>query len=321
MWYFGSMIVSFISAAAWFLKEPSIPSGMVLGLTLCCIGTAVQHTANHGGLTKNTTLGYILGLLNDVAVGGSSIVWRYHHQVSHHSYCNDIVLDQDTHSSFPVLRLDSSQQWQPYHKLQFLYAPIAFSFLWISTQLQDLSCLLTSQSYLVKFKGTASTEISFGVLLKVLHFWWLVVIPYQVHGLNVMLFPWMACFGMGGLALSLMFIVSHNTDHTKRLEAPDTKSDWARQQIETSTSWGGQIGCFLTGGLNLQIEHHLFPCAAHHLYPEVQVIVKEESARLGITYSAYPTLFPNVLDHFKFLYEMGNPGSASTGKFQGKKVE
>eukprot|EP00812_Abedinium_dasypus_P011815 NODE_535_length_1494_cov_297.237665.p2 GENE.NODE_535_length_1494_cov_297.237665~~NODE_535_length_1494_cov_297.237665.p2 ORF type:complete len:291 (+),score=81.88 NODE_535_length_1494_cov_297.237665:213-1085(+) len=287
---------------------------MVLGWTLCWIGTGVQHTANHGGLTKNTRLGYLIGLLNDLAVGGSSIVWRYHHQVSHHAYCNDLALDQDVHSSFPVIRLDSQQQWRPFHRFQWLYAPVAFSFLWISTQLQDLACLLEAKTYLVRFRGTASTEIVYGVLLKVLHFWWIVVLPYQYHGFDVMLGPWMVCFGFGGVALSCMFIVSHNVDEAKHVARAEQGGDWARQQIETSTSWGGVIGSFMTGGLNLQIEHHLFPCLSHHLYALAQVTVKDECAKRGIQYKAYPTLLPNLIDHVKFLYNMGNPENAPKSK-------
>eukprot|EP00928_Gymnodinium_smaydae_P012377 TRINITY_DN14494_c0_g1_i2.p1 TRINITY_DN14494_c0_g1~~TRINITY_DN14494_c0_g1_i2.p1 ORF type:complete len:703 (-),score=112.02 TRINITY_DN14494_c0_g1_i2:261-2369(-) len=313
-WHFLTVIGAWLLSAAWFVAMPSVTSGLVLGFSLAWIGTGVQHTANHGGLTRNTKLGYILGLLNDLGPGGSSIVWRYHHQVSHHAYCNDLDLDADTYSSFPLLRLDSSQQWQPHHKFQFLYAPIVFSFLWISVQIQDLSCLLEAKFWDVTFKGTTSLEIVFAVLLKVIHFMWIVVLPYQLHGLDVMLIPWMTMFGFGGLALASMFIVSHNVDETKAKASSELKKDWAIHQIETSTSWGGHIGSFLSGGLNLQIEHHLFPCMAHNLYPAAQVIVKDECAKRGIPYTAYSTLFPNFVDHIKFLYHMGQKPSKTVGK-------
>lgn len=319
-WHFVTVILFWLFAAAWFMLKPSILSGIMLGCSLAWIGTGVQHTANHGGLSRNTSLNYIMGLLNDAAVGGSSLVWRYHHQVSHHAYCNDLTLDQDTYSSYPIMRLDSNQQWQPHHRFQAIYAPIVFSFLWISMQFQDLSCLLNAQAFLVKFYGTKPTEIVFGVLMKVIHFWWIVVIPYQFHGLNVMLFPWMACFGSGGCLLSLMFIVSHNVDDTKQSSGAGAK-DWARQQIETSTSWGGRVGSFMSGGLNLQIEHHLFPCMAHHLYADLQVIIKEECMKQGITYSGYPTFFHNLVDHFKFLWRMGNSPAKSDGQIETKKIK
>merc|ERR1740130_655448 len=305
-WHFVTVIAFWLVAAVYFLCRPSILSGLILGWAVAWIGVGVQHTANHGGLTKNTTVGYMLGLLDDIATGGSSIVWRYHHQVSHHAYCNDIELDSDSYSSSPLVRLDSTQALQPYHRFQWIYAPIAFCFLWISIQLQDLECLLNSKFFQVSFKGTKSLEIVFGVLLKVIHFWGMVVLPYQLHGLSVMLYPWMACFGFGGFALASMFIVSHNVDDVTRGTPEGKTGDWARQQIETSTSWGGAIGSFMSGGLNLQIEHHLFPCMAHHLYPSVQVIVKEECAKGGIKYCGYDSLLPNYIDHIKFLYHMGH---------------
>merc|ERR1739848_701551 len=170
----------------------------------------------------------------------------------------------------------------------------------------DLQQLLAGAFFDVEFRGTRPIEIVWNVLLKVLHFWWIVVLPYQCHGLEVMLYPWMACFGCGGFVLASMFIVSHNVDETKLIEtSPSVKGCWAKQQILTSTSWGGKLGCFLSGGLNLQIEHHLFPCLPHHLYPDVQVIVKDECKKRGIHYAAYDTLVGNWIDHIKFLYRMG----------------
>lgn len=313
-WYYFPVIITWLICATWFVTNPSILAGICLGLSLCWIGTGVQHTANHGGLEKNTTLEYAIGLLDDIAVGGSSICWRYHHNVIHHAYCNDPDRDTDTYSSMPLLRLDSSQPWQPYHRFQWIYAPFLFSLLWISIQIEDLKQLLGNAFYTVTFNGTSSVEIVFAVLLKTIHFWWIVVLPYQVHGLWTMLFPWMACFGFGGFFLSSMFQVSHNVDETKAIQAPSNKGCWARQQISTSTSWGGKIGCFFCGGLNLQIEHHLFPCLPHHLYPQVQKIVKEECAKRQIFYAAYDTLVGNYIDHVKFLYNIGQ-------KPKGVKVE
>jgi len=308
--YYLPVIVTWLAMATWFVMHPSILSGICLGLSLCWVGTGIQHTANHGGLAKNTKLEYALGLLDDLAVGGSSICWRYHHNVSHHAYCNDVSKDADAHSSYPMIRLDSSQKLAPHHRFQWIYGPIMFCFLWISIQLADLQQLLSGAFYDVEFRGTKPTEIVWNVLLKVLHFWWIVVLPYQFHGLEVMLYPWMACFGCGGFALASMFIVSHNVDETKLIEtSPDAKGDWAKQQILTSTSWGGKLGCFLSGGLNLQIEHHLFPCLPHHLYPQVQVIVKEECKKLNMHYAGYDTLVGNWIDFIKFLYKMGQVGT------------
>jgi fatty acid desaturase (delta-4 desaturase) len=307
-WHYMSVIITWLSTATWFVYQPCTPSAMALGLALCWIGTGVQHTANHGGLSFNPTLNYLLGLLDDVASGGSSIVWRYHHQVSHHAYCGDMKLDQDAYSSFPIMRLDSSQEWHPMHRFQAFYAPLAFGMLWFAEQWADIECLLGRRAFLVSFKGTQPVEIVLGLFLKLLHYTWILFLPFYIHGFQAMIVPWATLFLFGGFMLSMMFIVSHNTDHNKPEGGmcPDSSGDWGRQQILTSTSWGGRIGSFFTGGLNLQIEHHLFPCMAHHYYADAQVIVKEECKKAGIRYCAYPTLLHNAIDHFKFLHHMGN---------------
>lgn len=311
-WHYLAVIVTWLVTAVWFVCRPSVLAGIALGAALCWIGTGVQHTANHGGLSKNTTLEYILGLLDDVGPGGSSVVWRYHHQVAHHAYCNDIELDPDAYSSFPLIRLDSSQQWRPVHRFQFIYAHFLFGLMWFAEQVQDITILMSRSPDFcgVTFKGTSRSEIALGLFLKLVHYSWIIVLPLYMHGFQAMLCPWIAVFGFGGWLLASMFIVSHNVDHVKYSNSMADKGDWALQQIETSTSWGGAIGSFFSGGLNLQIEHHLFPCMAHNLYAEAQVIVKEECAKDGIRYSAYPTLLHNLVDHVKFLHLMGQPETA-----------
>ena len=59
------------------------------------------------------------------------------------------------------------------------------------------------------------------------------------------------------------------------------------------------------GGLNYQIEHHLFPktCSAH--YPAISSIVKETAAKYGVPYHDQPTLMYAVRSHVKMLRKYG----------------
>jgi fatty acid desaturase (delta-4 desaturase) len=310
--HIAAVIGTWLASATAFVLHPHPVTGSILGLAMCWIGLAIQHTANHGGLLLNTRAGYLLGLLNDVGPGGSSLVWRYHHQVSHHAYCNDVVLDQDVHSSFPLMRLEKSQKLESWHQWQWLYGPVLFTQLWASIHLQDFMCLLDARTFLVNMRGTSANEIVLGLCLKFVHFSWFYFLPLFMHGWRAMLLPWASALFVGSFWLSALFIVSHNLEATKTAEAPLAgKGDWAQYQIETSASWGGAIGSFFTGGLNLQIEHHLFPCMAHHLYPRVQTIVKEECAKAKVMYTAYDYFFPNFVDHIKFLYAFGRPSKAA----------
>lgn len=298
-----------VLATLYFLYAPSILSGCILGLMGAWMGFGVQHTANHGGLTENYRLNAALGWLDDIACGGSSLVWRYHHHVSHHVYTNDQDKDQDVYSSYPMMRLDDSQARSWYHAAQWIYGPLMFSLLYFSVQMQDFASVLGNNVFYVNFHGVTRREQVEFLLGKVVHFGIYLGLPIYWHGLydvtNVWL-PFLSFALCGGLCLSWFFIVSHNVMETKpSLLAPGAKKDWAQWQIETSATWGGRIASFFTGGLCFQIEHHLFPGAAHNLYPDIAVIVQEECSRRNVPYHGYDTLWAISYKMVEFLYRMG----------------
>jgi len=309
-WHIPVMLATWLASVVWFMSAPCWTSAALMGMAMSWIGMGVQHTANHGGIAKNSTVNYILGLTDDVCVGGSSLVWRYHHQVSHHQYCNHVGLDQDVHSSFPLIRLDLEQELQGHHAYQHMYAFPMFSLLWFSVQWADLTNLIETCCYRVNFLGTPNKQVLLAFGLKLVHYGWLLCLPAVLHGATGLLFALFATM-VGGFWTSLLFIVSHNLESCKPgyEMTPEASKDWARWQIETSASWGGSIACFFTGGLNLQIEHHLFPCLPHDTHPAVARIVKEECQRAGIAYSGYDTLGEIVTALVSFLKAMGRDDS------------
>jgi len=266
----------------------------------------VQHTANHGALAKSGVMNYILGLTDDICVGGSSLVWRYHHQVSHHAYCNDKELDQDVHSSFPLLRLDLEQERKWFHAYQYLYAFPSMSMLYWSIQMADMQNLWEGCCYKVRFLGTSLSQTQLAWILKGVHYGWLFGLPCYLHGAAALYFSCIVTL-VGSFWTALLFIVSHNLETCKPgyNMSQLAMKDWAAWQIETSASWGGRVACFLTGGLNLQIEHHLFPCLPHDAHPAVAKIVREECIKAGIRYNAYDSLSDILFALISFLKIMG----------------
>jgi len=325
------VLVSFTAASAWFISSPSWYSAVVAGLCATWIGLAVQHTGNHGALAEWPKVNFWLGMTDDL-IGGSSLVWRYHHCVSHHLYTNDVGLDMDVFSSFPFVRLDPRQERRSWHRFQFMYAWVLFLFFYLSIQIQEVGVMLDGPSINdVKFIGASRFEISMFWIGKVVHFALFLGLPLWIHG-NPMIFAYFWLFSaVGGFTLGLTFLVSHNLESVKpEMEALSEQkgiavgsadvnnvcSDWCKWQIETSASWGGSVGSFFTGGLNLQIEHHLFPGVAHNCYPEIAVIIKEECKKRGVRYADFDTLPEIVWELAKFLYQMGKPDSkaaSSTG--------
>ena len=94
---------------------PGAITGALLGLGGAWIGLTVQHCANHGAMSNNATVNNLLGMTDDL-IGGSSLMWRYHHQVSHHVHCNDTAFDEDVFSAFPLLRFDARLPRMWFHK-------------------------------------------------------------------------------------------------------------------------------------------------------------------------------------------------------------
>jgi len=328
------VLVSFTAASAWFISNPTCYSAIVAGLCATWIGLAVQHTANHGALADWPRVGFWLGMTDDL-IGGSSLVWRYHHCVSHHLYTNDVGLDMDVFSSFPFVRLDPRQERKSWHRLQFVYAWVLFLFFYLSIQIQEVGVMLEKGGPSineVRLIGASRFEIAMFWVLKVVHFALFLGLPLWLHG-NPMIFAYFWLFSaIGGFTLGLTFLVSHNLEQVKpEMEATGKEQkgistgaadvnnvcgDWCKWQIETSASWGGAVGSFFTGGLNLQIEHHLFPGVAHNCYPEIAVIIKEECKKRGVRYVGFDTLPGIVWELAKFLYVMGKPdntAASSTG--------
>merc|ERR1712086_308872 len=218
---------------------------------------------------------------------------------------NDDYLDIDAYSSHPIIRLDSSQELKWWNKYQYLYAWPLFGLLYIAKQQTDCENLCSRSAHMVKFLGTSNWEVPLAMTLKIIQFFLVFFLPHAYHGDISIWGPACVTFILsGGIVLSWLFIVSHNTRETK-VDAPRETPDWCRQQIEHSASWGGHFGCLMTGGLNLQVEHHLFPGVSHDLYSDIQVLVKEECAKDGIHYAGYDTLFEITKEWVTFMKCMG----------------
>ena len=132
----------------------------------------------------------------------------------------------------------------------------------------------------VEYIGITSSEVFLYLLGKVLHRPHPALPAYVHGGFGKVWAPFLAYGASGSFVLCWFFIVSHNLDGLRPSQlSKETKADWGRWQIETSATWGNAFWSFLSGGLNYQIEHHMFPGTAHNLYPAMAPIIKEEALR------------------------------------------
>ncbi|KAF8057774.1 acyl-lipid (7-3)-desaturase [Scenedesmus sp. PABB004] len=301
-------VLSFaVAAYLIYARHTGLAAGLLLGIAGGWIGVTIQHCGNHGAMSTHPAANLALGLCDDL-IGGSSLMWRYHHQVSHHIHTNDTALDEDVCSMWPLLRFDTRLPRRAWHAWQHVYVWAAYPFMHAAFQAGDLGALARGATVGAAITGASAAEKASVVVGKLVHYALLLLLPALLHG------PTAALAGAVGysvslsILLALMFFVSHNVaenkpglpggEATQEVLAQDPASrDWAAAQVLASANWGGSLANFFTGGLNLQIEHHLFPAVAFGHYPAIAAVVADECAKAGVRYVSHPSLAA-ILRHF-----------------------
>src|SRR5262249_30803924 len=132
------------------------------------------------------------------------------------------------------------------------------------------------------------------------HAWWIVVLYYLL------------VTAIMGVLLAVVFQLAHCVEEadfptpepgTQRIEQA-----WAEHQVETTVDFarGSWVCCWMLGGLNFQVEHHLFPRICHVHYPALSKLVEEVCREFGVAYRAHATLWAGITSHFRWLKRMGS---------------
>lgn len=289
---------------------------LVLGFTLACIGFSVMHDANHGSYSTKGWINDALGLTIN-AMGASSYFWKQKHNVIHHTYTNVDGLDDDIAKS-PVIRQCITQRWVPAHKVQHLYLIPVYALstiFWIF--IMDFKKYFSGMIYTTAaWKMNAKNKFIFWGT-KILYIVFYMVIPAMVWGIG----PWIAGFFLlnaaMGLTLSIVFQLAHVVENTEfeNIGIDETKhleTAWAEHELRTTANFamGNPVISWFVGGLNFQIEHHLFPRVSHVHYPAISKIVMEKCKEFNLPYNKYDTMMEAVASHFRVMKSLGKvPGT------------
>jgi linoleoyl-CoA desaturase len=288
--------------------------GLLLLLTvIMSIGLSVMHDANHGAYSNkkwvNTLMGYSLNL-----VGANAFNWKMQHNVLHHSFTNVHEEDEDI-SPRGVLRLTPHSAWKRIHRYQFIYAWFLYGLMtlvWLG--IKDFVRIIRYHKNGLAKKNNAnilkewiiligSKLIYIGYIFFVPLFfttlpWWLIIV-----GIVVMHY-------IAGFILAIIFQPAHVIEGTE-FPLPDEhntlENNWAVHQLHTTTNFGNKSRWFswYVGGLNYQIEHHLFPNICHVHYRKIAGIVKETALEFGLPYKSASTFAAALLSHARLLKQLG----------------
>lgn len=305
-WAVGSYIALVFFVDSWWSALLLVLS---LSFAFSAIGFNIQHDGGHESFSRSKAVNRIMAFTLDL-IGGSSVFWRQKHNIQHHTYTNINGMDEDIYDG-SMFRLSPEQPLRPIHRFQHFYTFALYAFLSLKWVFFDD----WKQLILIKMGKRAAPTVSGSQLAlfvagKAFHLSYTVILPLVFHPvLYVVLFNLIFHFVLG-LTLALVFQMAHATGEAAfpvPREDGVIENEWAVHQVETTSNFAMNnpvVGWF-TGGLNFQIEHHLFPRISHVHYRSLSKIVQQTCAEYGVKYYAYPGVIAGFLAHYRWLRSMG----------------
>jgi fatty acid desaturase len=162
------------------------------------------------------------------------------------------------------------------------------------------------------------------IALRILYICTNVVTPFLNHGITWAAFGHVMLMGVAeSLTLAVLFSLSHNFENCDRDPTEEFRKTgepvcWFKSQVETSCTYGGFISGALTGGLNFQVEHHLFPRMSSAWYPYIAPTVREVCKKHGVKYAYYPWVTTNLISTVKYMHAVGTGSNWVTDPLSGK---
>lgn len=307
--------------AAFLIFQPSLGISLALwafmGFALAGIGMSIMHDANHGSYSKNSKVNYWLGHTLNL-LGGSVPNWKLQHNVLHHTYTNIVDMDDDIDDKI-FFRFSPHNEPKWYHKFQFIYA---FLFYGITTLYWVFIKDFVQYSRYLKEgvnKNNKKENVSLMlkmIISKVVYLLSVLVFPIFVLGIpaSTVILSFLMMHFVAGVVLTVIFQLAHtveDTTHPLPNESGTVENAWAIHQMNTTVNFAHH-NKFLTwyiGGLNYQVEHHLFPSICHIHYPEIAPIVKATAEQYGIPYLENRTFWDALSSHVNTLIRFGRTTS------------
>ncbi|WPP51016.1 fatty acid desaturase family protein [Catalinimonas niigatensis] len=301
-------VVLLLPINAWLL----LPFAILMGISKAGIGMSVMHDGLHGSYSKNALVNKIMG--NTIyLLGANAFVWKVQHNVFHHTYTNIHGMDEDINTKV-VIRLSKHAPLRRFHRFQHIYVFLLYSFLTLHLIVNDGMKLINYHrlGIVKKLKSSASKEYIRLVGFKLLYLFCTIGIPILITSL----LWWQVLIGFvlmhltAGVILSTIFQMAHIVEGAHQ-PLPNVEGNienaWAIHQLETTANFSrnSRVLNWFIGGLNFQIEHHLFPNICHVHYKKISKIVEQTAQEFQIPYNVKPTMMAALHSHIRMLKVLG----------------
>jgi linoleoyl-CoA desaturase len=283
----------------------------LLGLNLAAIGFNVMHDGAHGSFSTKSWVNELMGYsLN--AMGGSVYLWKYKHNVNHHSFTNIEGMDEDIDIK-PWIRVHEDQKKYWFHRFQHIYwiGLYALTYLlWIF--FQDFKKYFTGKVGTTPFRKMDAKEHIIFWVSKLLYIGAFIVLPIFTVGVLETVVGYLVISAITGFVIAVVFQLAHIVEEAD-FETPTSanhkvETEWAVHQVQTTANFAtkSKVVSWLTGGLNFQVEHHLFPRISHIHYPKISELVRETCEQFNVQYLEFPTVLSAVRSHVVHLKQVGH---------------
>ncbi len=286
---------------------------IVMGLGSAGVGLSIMHDANHKSYSKrkwvNKLLSYSLSLL-----GGVPFTWQYQHNTLHHSFTNIDGLDPDI-NPVGILRFSPNKPRYKIHKYQHFYAWFFYGLMTLTWSVdKDFRQVYQYKKNFPDFtKNRTVRSMYFELILsKIFYYSYILVIPFLFVPLPwwmILIFYFTMHFTCGFI-LGIIFQTAHvmpTIKFPKPNQGGTIENNWAVHQLQTTSNYSpkSRVFSWFIGGLNYQIEHHLFPRICHVHYRKVSKIVKQTAETFQIPYHEQKNFILALLNHGKMLKALG----------------
>lgn len=305
--FFALYLHLLIGQPAWYwgLLECAL-----LGCIVASIGFNVMHDGGHGSFSESKLMNRIASYSSSM-LGASQFMWNMKHNMIHHTYTNVDGVDDDIEIGV-LMRMAPTQKHYKLHRFQHIYFVGLYMMMYIFwVFFSDYNKYFSRKIGAVPLKKmSANDHIRFWVV-KIWHAAIFIIIPIIAVGWLQWLIGFLTLSLVGGFILSIVFQLAHTVEDAEfpvaNFDTQKLPDEFAAHQIKTTANFAtkDKVINWFVGGLNFQIEHHLFPKISHIHYPAISEIVKKVCKEYQLEYIEYPTMRKAVVAHVNFLKDMG----------------
>jgi linoleoyl-CoA desaturase len=302
------ILILTVSFSGWVI----FPLSVLMGIGMAGIGMSVMHDAMHGSFSKKSWLNKLFSMTM-YCIGGNPFTWKVQHNILHHTYTNIDGFDEDIEPK-GLLRLSKQIPLKKVHRFQYIYAFFLYCFLTLSRTISEFFRLKKySKAGITKQQGTTpKKEMILLLITKAAYLIMMIGLPIMFSNFSwwLILLGFLVMHNIAGLFMSTVFQMAHLVEIAKQ-PLPDTdgmiNNEWMIHELETTANFSKKSRFFgwMIGGLNYQIEHHLFPNICHVHYRSISAIVEKTAKEFGLPYNENRTFFSALGSHVRYLKILG----------------